>query len=58
MFIYVNEFNGEILLFSSLKKYRNLTLFRPGGSLGTPPKVSVHNSQSFWDDSLKFGDFS
>ena len=25
-----------------------LTLFKPGGSLGTPPpKVSVHNSQSF-----------
>ena len=28
------------------------------GSLGTPPKVSVHNSQSFGDNSLKFGDFS
>ena len=29
-----------------------------GESLGTIPKVSVHNSQSFWDNSLKFGEFS
>ena len=35
-----------------------LTLFRPGGSLGTPPKVSVHSSLSFCDNSLKFGEIS
>ena len=35
-----------------------LTLFRPGGVFRDPPKVSVHNSQSFSDNSLKFGDFS
>ena len=28
------------------------------GVFKDPAKVSVHNSQSFWDNSLKFGDFS
>ena len=39
----------------------SLTLFMRGGSLGSgpdPPKVFVHNSQSFCDNSLKSGDFS
>ena len=39
------------------KPFFKLTLFRPGGSLGTP-KVFVHNSNSFLANSLKFGDFS
>ena len=38
----------------------NLTIFRLGGGgvFRGSPKVSVHNSQSFGDNSLKFGDFT
>ena len=32
--------------------------FNPIQARGDPPKVFVHNSQGFWDNSLKFGDFS
>ena len=44
----------DMFLVKIVNKATSLTLFRPGGSLGTPPpKVFVHNSQSFWDNSFE-----